>query len=357
MALQAVKHGFPFPVWPNAAATGAPTLTGGYVIDAAGEKAALIFTATAAKAIQTIYFRTVTVVTGDTVDVRVETVDGAANGDPTGTLWAANTNGACVVASSDDNVWKSATLTANATLAVGDVVAIVIANGGSGGNIQIAQYLSLSSGMPYGDLFTAAWSKQASIPLILIQYSDGTFEPIFGMHDLGAFTTQIFDSDDATNRRGNIFQVPFPCRTKGCWVWVDADAAFTVKIYDSDGSTVLATTASINAFQRQANGTRLQFYPFLAPANLAAGVNYRMAMVPSTTTAITGYDLTVPAAAALDMFPGGQACHATAFTSAAWVETTTKRTMMGIFLDAFDDATGGGGGGAAQLINSKALVG
>lgn len=332
-------------------------MSAGYTLDAAGEKAAVICAATAAKSLRTIHFRTVTVTTGDTVDVRVETVDNAANGDPTGTLWATTTNGACVIAGADDNVWKSATLTSDAVLAVGDVFAIVIVNGSGGGNLQIGNYASQSSGFPYGDLFTASWAKQLSAPLVLLEYSDGTFEPIYGTYEAGLITTQIFDSDDATNRRGNIFQVPFPCRARACWVWVDADASFTVKVYDSDGSSVLATTATCTTFQRQANGSRLHFYPLLTTASFSAGVNYRMAIVPSTTTALTVYDATLPSAAALDALPGGQACHRSVFTSSAWVETTTARTMMGLLLDAFDDATGGGGGGAAQLVNAGALVG
>lgn len=91
MALQSITHGYPFPAPPLTAA-GAPSL-GNYLLDANGEKAALVFAATAAKAIRKIHFRTGTVTTGDTVDCRVETVDTAANGDPTGTLHTTNSNG------------------------------------------------------------------------------------------------------------------------------------------------------------------------------------------------------------------------------------------------------------------------
>lgn len=353
MALQALKHGLPFPVWPTSV-SGPPSL-GNITIDAAGEKAAYVLMATAAKDIHTIHFRTGNVATGDTVDVRIETVDTAANGDPTGTLWATNTNAALVIGNGDDNTWKSATLTADATLAVGDVFAIVVVNGGGGGNIQINTYSDQSvGGFPYGDLFTTAWAKLTAPPLFIIEYSDGSFEPIFGFADFGGpINTNTFKSDDATNRRGNIFQLPFPARANGAWAWVDGDATFTIKLYDSDGSTVLATTAATNAFQRQGTAAALHFYPFLTTATLSANTSYRIAVVPETTTNLTTYDFDVPSAAMLDMFPGGQSCHASVFTSSAWAETTTRRAYMGVFLDAFSD--GIGSGASAHIFGGTVL--
>jgi hypothetical protein len=315
-------------------------------IDAASEKVAIIFQATAAKAIRTVHLRTSTVATGDTVDVRVETVDTAANGDPTGTLHTTNSNASLVINSADDNVWKSVQLTADtATLAIGDAVSIVVVNGGAGGNINLVSYADQVSAFPYGDLFTASWAKDDNLPLIIPQYSDGSFEPIFGFLDTGAINSRTFKSDDATNRRGNIFQVPFPTRVNACWAWVDGDAAFTVKLYDSDGSTVLATTAATNAFQRSAATPGLYFLPFTTTASLSKDTNYRIAVVPSAASNIVAYDFDVPDAAMLDMFAGGQDVHRSVFTSSAWVETTTARAYVGVFLDGFDDGVGGGGGG------------
>lgn len=354
MALQAIKQGLPFPPWPTQVA-GAPGLgLASFVLDAASEKAALIFAATAAKSIRTIHYRTGTVTTGDTLDVRVETVDTAANGDPTGTLWATNTNAASVVAGGDDSVWKSATLTADATLAIGDVVAIVLVNGGGGGNMQLAAYGEMVSGFPYGDLFTAAWAKSI-IPMFVVEYSDGSFEPVQGFLDQGApITPTTFNSGTATNRRGNMFQVPFPTRTNGCWVWVDADGPFTCTLYDSDGTTVLATTATINQFQRSTAAGNIAFYPWIASPSAApsllANTNYRIVVIPTSTTNLTTYDFDVTDADMLNMFVGGTLMHASVFTSSAWVETTTRRGYLGVMLDAFDDGAGSGGGANRALL-------
>lgn len=355
MTLQAVKHGVPFPSMPLQWATN-PTFSS-LLIDAAGEKAAIIFSASAAKSIHKIHFRTGTVTVGDTVDVRVETVDSAANGDPTGTLWSANSNGSSVIASSDDNVWKTVTLTADALLAIGNVVAIVIVNGGAGGNINIATYGDHATNFPYNDLFTASWAKGISLPVIVPEYSDGSFEPIFGYSQVGGpLNITAFNSGSTTNRIGNIFQLPFPARAKGAWAWVDADGDYTIKLYDSDGSTVLATTATISNFQRQSTGAGPQFHPFTTTANLSASLNYRLAIVPSTVTNLSVYDFDVPAAGMLDMFAGGQSMHASVFTSGAWVQTTTRRVYVGVFLDAFDDALTPGSGGGGPLVGGRLIL-
>jgi hypothetical protein len=335
---------YPFPAWPTLV-SGLPSLAGTYVLDAASEKACIIYAATTAKEIDKVHFRTGTVTTGDTVDVRVETVDDAANGDPTGTLVDTNSNIAVAVANGDDNVWKSATLTANATPAIGDVVALCVTNGGGGGNMALANFADTTGGFPYGDLFAAAaWAKQLAPLMAIPEYSDGTFEPIFGFPDSGGpINTNSYDSNDTTNRRGNIFQLINAATARGCWVWIDADAAFSCKVYAANGTDVLATTAEVNAFQRQGTGAGIQSYPFTASVELSAGVNYRVAIVPSVTTAtVTTYDFDVHAAGVLDMFAGGTEMHATAFTSSAWVETTTKRAYVGLMLEAVTATTGGG---------------
>jgi hypothetical protein len=357
MALQSTKHGLPFPAYPTGVVNVAPSFVS-YLMDAAGEKTAGVWTASAAKAIRKVHFRTNTVTTGDTVDVRVETVDNATDGNPTGTLLAASTNASLVIAGADDNVWKSVQLTADTpTLAVGDIFGLVVVNGSGGGVINIAGRVHVGLQFPYGLLFTSSWVKTAQYPIMVPEYSDGTFEPIFGYGDQGGpINTSTFGSGSATNRRGNIFSVPFPSRANGCWVWLDSDGNYTVKLYDSDGTTVLATTATAYATQRVVTVGALTFLPFTAPATLAASTNYRLVVEPSSASTVATYDFDVPVVGMLDMFPGGQACHASVYTSGSWVETTTRRGYLGVFLDAFADDTGGGGGGGGIPIIGGNIV-
>jgi len=358
MALQSIKGGFPFPAWPTGVNQG-PSLSA-ITLDASGEKAAAIWRATAAKAIRKVHLRLGAVTTGDTVDVRVETVDTASTGDPTGTLWASagSANASLVVGSGDDNTWKSVTLTNDTNaLAIGDVFALVVVNGAVG-NMTLSAYGDQSMVFPYSDLFAAAaWTKDDNPYVIVPEYSDGSFEPILGYTGVGApINTNTFDSDDTTNRRGNIFQIAFPARASGAWAWIDHDAAFSMKVYDAAGTSVLATTPVANAFQRGITTPGIVYMPFAAPVELAAGTNYRIAIVPDIASNIVTYDFDVPVAGMLDMFPGGQACHRSVYTSSAWVETTTSRSYLGVFLDQFDDGTAvGGSGGNANIFGGSVI--
>jgi hypothetical protein len=342
MALQSVKAGFVIPM-PPIVVSGAPTLSGN-TLNASNHKQAIICKATAAKAIRKIHFRLAAVTTGDTLDCRIETVD-ATNGNPTGTLWAANTNAAKAIVGGDANTWvNSGNLTADATLAVGDVFAIVIANGAVPGNFVIARYedQSLPSGFPYGNVYTGSWTKQASLCLMVVEYSDGSFEPVFGVQDMGFINTIAPASNSATNEYGNIFSFPFPCRVKGVWVWIGASGDFAVKLYDSDGTTVLATTGTVDKDVRHSTSTGVQFIPFTSSASLSKNTSYRVVIVPTTTTAISVYDFDVGSAAMMDCFPAGQNMYRSVKTSGNWVETTTSRTYMGLIIDSFDNAAAGG---------------
>src|SRR5688572_2287311 len=100
MALQSLHGGgFFYPRMIGATGAVAPVVS--LTLDASGEKIGWVLQAAATGAIDAIWFRTGTVTTGDTVDVRIETVD-PSTGLPTGTLWSANTNVSVVIANGDD---------------------------------------------------------------------------------------------------------------------------------------------------------------------------------------------------------------------------------------------------------------
>lgn len=355
MALQgSIQFEIPYP---PLSPSGAPTFNSGVTIDAANEKVAWIFNAPKSGDIRKVGFRTGTVATGATVDVRIETVD-AATGDPSGTLWAANTNVSHAIANGDDSVWlTTAALTADATVVKGDLLAVVIANpGASFGNIAFGAFDddSASSGpaMPYQDLFTASWTKQTAGGgwLIAVEYSDGSYAYVPGCWALSSVSTDTYNSGSTPDERGVKFRLPYPVRVTGFWAWLDLDGDCDIVLYDSDGTTALLTK-SLDSSQRVGTAGRLLYYNFASTANLSANTYYRLVIKPTTVTNVSSYRLTAPSSAAMDTYHGGQDFHNTTRTDAgAWTDTTTDRPMLGIVADAFDDAVSAGGGGVGPRI-------
>jgi hypothetical protein len=348
MAIQLIQYGVPLPMWPTTVSSAPSTASSVYVLTSAAHQIAYSYRAGVTKSLRYVYLLTGTVTTGDTVDVRIETVD-TTNGQPTGTLWAANTNAALVVNSADDNVFLLAgALTADASLTAGDQFALVVANGAGGGNMQFANYADQASRFPRGWTYNGTtWTSRIQPLIGFLGYSDGTWEPMWGVLDQGPVTTKTFSTSGPTTRHGNNYTFPFPVRVSGAWFWLTSTGGdVVINLYDTDGTTVLATSGTIDKDFMGSSVEGICYAPFTAPVTLGATGPYRLVYAPTTTSTVTGYEFTVPAAAVMDAFPGGQAVYAAEYISGSWTDTVTKRAYLGLFLNGFDDGVSAGGGGA-----------
>ena len=210
---------FPTPiVWPEAldwAVNGNPSLTT-EILDAAGEKVGGVFRPVVAGNIAKVGFRVNTAATPATLDVRVETVDGSGN--PSGTLWAANTN---VVITPAAATWFWADLTADATVALTDIVGISLTPATTPINITInvgGNNLGRQTGLPYSALFTTgAWAKGTLPPNFAVEYSDGKR---YFMHTAPlTFLDDVTSSYSETqNEIGNRFMLPFRAKCIGIMI-------------------------------------------------------------------------------------------------------------------------------------------
>ena len=321
------------------------------VIDAANEKSGGIlqipFTGTLSK----IGWRTGTVTTGATVDVRVETVD-PATGLPSGTLFGTNSNADQVVDAADDNTWFVTTLTTGPSVTKGDMIAIVIANpGASFGDMQIS-CIQGEGGITYGLLFTTSWAKTVNRgPVNYLEYSDGSIHsmPMF-IAPFTNFVSLTFNNNSTPDEIGIIFQFPFPFRVTGFWARVDVDSLVDVKLYDSDGSTVLQSF-TLDPDIRRAN-TVIDYRMFFSgESSLKADTNYRITVTPTGSMRFQEY--TLDKATAMDALMGGQNVHKTERTDGgSWTETTTKRPRIGLMVDGFDD----GGAAPFKKLTSPAVM-
>lgn len=318
-------------------------------VDAAGDSAALIFQSPFTGNLRKIHFRTSTVSFGDDVDVRVETVD-PATGDPTGTLVGTNTNGTVTIASTDDNVIKTATLTADASLTRGTVYAIVIVLASSAGTMQFATFDVDGSGhdFPYSDAFVAAaWSKNVRRLICAIEDSAGVFHHLVGVHFTETFTQRSYNNTSTPDVWGVRFRVPFSCKVDGFWANFDLDGDATVKLYDSDGVSVLASFAmDTNIRFGTAVGIKRGLF---AEVTLLKDTYYYLGIEPSSGTNIAVITGGIPNAlgvAAMGAWPGGADFHVASAKdptgTGSWTHynnTTDGMFMawMGLSISALDD--------------------
>lgn len=316
-------------------------------LDANGEKHAFVFQAPKSGSIDRIGFRTGSVTTGNTVDVRLETVD-ATTGDPSGTLAGPDSNAALVIADGDDNVWKEATLTTACAVTRGTLYAAVIVVPAST-TLTIATLGTVADWhggwvFPYEDNFLAgAWTKGANSPTLNVRYTDETY-PALGNIPILTIAATTFNSDSTPDERGLRFSLPFPARLSQVMMNAQFSGGSTIKVYDDDGSTVL-TSLAIDADQIRTASPGTGRYILPTAVELDADVFYRVTLLPASTTDNILTNLTVQSAAMLDALDGGQNFHLTTRSDGGvWSNTLTQRPLMHLVLDAFDDAAQNGGG-------------
>lgn len=322
-----------------------------FLLDAADEAAGLVVTAPKAGNIRNVSFRTGTVTTGATVDVRIETVD-AATGNPSGTLWATNTNVSHAINAADDNVWlTTGNLTASATVAKGDKIAVVIVNPSvSPGTLRIASMPQITQ-IPQGLLKTAgSWAKQLEVPAIALQYDDGSYgfiDNIFG--GLTAITLTAFNSGSTPDEAAIKFTCPVKMTVSGIWAHVGniaAGADFDLVLYDSDGSTVLESVSIDGDHAISTAADNPLAVRFDTDVTLNAGSSYRVAVKPTTANNISRCVADFISAAAIASSPIGPttALTSTRTDAGAWTDTDTDSVLLaGVIVTQLDDGAGGGG--------------
>lgn len=346
MAMQEVKGGilWPHQFWWNTGSS--------LVIDAASEKAAFVFQVPETAAYDRVWFYSGDVITGGTVDVRLETVD--ASGVPSGTLVGTNTNASVTLATpTDDFVGKEVTLTAAASLTRGQWVALVIANPAvSNPNTSVIRMNGvesiLSTGTPYTALYTGSWSKSQASPIMGLRADTGTWVRIRGAMAILTRSQVSYQTASSPDEYGNKIVIPFGCKVSGVWlngINANFNGDFDVKLYDST-NTVLAAISLDKDYSTEA----FRFYAFDDdPPTLTAGATYRITLLPTTGSTVsleyyncaTGLGGTMPG--------GGAVCLTTRTDAGSWTDTAASIAGMGLIISHLDDAAGGGGSSAPSF--------
>lgn len=309
-------------------------------------KVGWVFSVPHSGSIDKVGFKTNTVTVGDTLDVRLETVD--TNGFPSGTLWGTDTRNNQVVAATDDNKFFEVTLISPAVVSsgnTGDYMALVIALPAVPvGNMQIARASSGPATVPYCVGFFTAWAKVNATTCIIgsIHYSDGvgSYANMSGYAPIDGITLEDYSSSTNPNERGNKITVPFGCRVIGFWLDSQISGAgdSQLKLYDAADNQLAEQTIDGNV------GLSLSGWRFIyltQKVELKAGDVVRATRLALDANNTRMQGITCPAGM-IGAVPGGAYVTWTERNGGAWTDTANKQGFIGLLIDAVDVTEAGG---------------
>ena len=299
-----------------------------------------------------IHFRFVASNASNNYIIRVESVN--SDGDPSGTLWGANTEiqtGTGISAGE-----YVAVLNAGAAFnTINEPFAIVWRASTYVGTAAIAMYSDGTAGdfMPYLASTTnytgGVWGARAGAPMIGLEYSDGTFVMYPGNWPYTAFNTTTVTTDSDPRLVGNRINIPFTARAIGAWFVGDNDSDFEIILYDSDGSTPLYTVNIDADFPVGTNAATTLVQYFSASVAITKNTNYYL-VVKSSSGNIASYDGQMITNVPLSAVNAGtivQRCYTSTSTPSSpsdFTVDTDKQSYIGILYDAIDIPESSGGG-------------
>lgn len=276
--------------------------------------------------------------------LKVQLVSLDTGGLPSNSLWAANTQSVITVPAAG---WQWLTLTADGAVTAGlHYVGVRIDWNVAfvpGSDIDFAYTVALSQ--QRGNAFatstlSAPATRSGQVPVVALEYSDGSRPPCFAL-PLAATPTQVaFNSGSTPDEVGTRFKTPFGGTCIGAMVRLAAGTATTydVLLYNN-ADTVIASALDVDSDHRAA--TSPQFTPFSASVLLAQNTIYRLVIRPDAATNITRVEYTVDSNGTLEAHPGGIEVYKTARTTnggapGAWTDTTTSRVLIFPVFSAID---------------------
>lgn len=328
------------------------SIANGATLDAAGEYIAVIFSAYEAMTISYVGVTVGSVAGSPTADFRIETV--AADGTPSGTLWATNTN---VVSDTLTNGWNQKQLTASASIVPGDVVAVKIIYNSGTSFIHRTLASSTRLQLPYQVTSTGGSAVKASLTaqIIGVGSASTTFYHIPGCFpSVTTSTNNNFTNATAGAKRGLRFQMPMNCRCVGTRFYSGGQTGdFNAILFDDGGSELSSSSTAHDGDATAASAAAGSELMFDNAVTLTRGTWYRLVLEPTSVTNVsyTTFSFTSAAYMSSSGWASGNA-HLTTFTTAGgWIDTATG-TLPSIepLIDQVDDGTGTGGGGVTARV-------
>jgi len=252
------------------------------------------------------------------------------------------------------NTWKTgAALSANRTVAFGAALAVVWEFDG-GGRLG-ADSLIVRTGVPAQQFYGVAtmlktsgsWAFNNGLPNVILECTDGTMASLDGGFVVSAFNTHSIASNTASaDEYAMEFQVNFNCKVDAAAGLIILGSGTSADVIIYSGTTAIANaTATIDPTRNSTTSSPRRFMvTFAAEITLTANTTYRLAVKPTTTTALSVYSFDVSSAGFLASHPGGTAYnYTTRVDLGSWAAaTTTRRMMLGLRISSVDDGSATG---------------
>lgn len=355
--------------YPRYISSGTPTFAN-MTIDAAEEKAGYVFIVPRTGTISKIGI----LISGVTVNAASRLYAGlrtVVSGDPSTTNYGGSAD--YVDSAAPTTGWKWYTLATGASATKGDAASVVV-----GYNVFTAadtvgiRYIGSGFALPfsanaYGDAYigTPSWAKQDGyVCNMTLEYSDGVIEQVQGCAPFSAYTTLILNNTSNPNHIALRFRLTSPRRLRGVDISMNLGDDAYVKFFGSDGFTnPSGGTITVESDNKSASGSMRNYsIEFPTPIDLLANTWYRVAFLPASATnsSVSYFDVTDDGAnPAMNAMDGGVDMHwstsnGAPTAEASWTQTLTRRPLISLLFDKFDDGAGGGAGGVSRgrLLNS-----
>lgn len=345
--------------WPNKPATwlATPNLGGSTNLDlnGAGQWVAWVGQATQTAIIDRYFFRVNTAATGCNATVRIETVD-TSTGLPTGTLVHANATDSITIGTGPQDFANN--FDGTFSLTKGQLIAFVIAVSSgtpSGVNIAIWDDEGFGVAIPYLLDYDASVTLRTQLAICAgLGISGGGAMPLPKMWPINAAGSETYSSTSTPDTIGNKIVIDAPIRICGVWYWLDQDGDATIKLYGTDGSTVLAS-ALLYTNVPPITSSQLCEARFSSSVELPAGTYY-LAIEATAATVIGISTITFVNSTWRSGSPLGDGkityttCTQPPTGTGSWTDTDTKQVVMGLIIDGIDDGVGSGGGETSHIF-------
>lgn len=243
-------------------------------------------------------------------------------------------------------------LSADRSVAFAENVCVVVGFDGSGrlgsDSIQIGAATRYSqTSVPATALYTASWADSARIPIVLFEFSDGTYGTLDGASVFSALNTSIaYNSGSGSDEYALKFSPPVNGTINSVQVnlTLASGANFDIVLYQ--GTTALASisvdynnfTGSVNLFST---------FPFPATA-VSSGTTYYLSVKPTTANNVTLAGVTVASNAYLGATPQGTGwVRSSRVDAGSWSDTTTVLPHIGF---RFTPSAGGGSSAGGAFV-------